>query len=285
MAERAHFWVKAMRSARCNILFCSLLVVPLLPSGLLGERKGPPPSPIQSNIEVKWRVVANNGVMVPNDGRNFNSYNEPSLNVNQLVVFRARSKGGMGREPAHAVFIPNMAQETPVITVFDRTTSLPQPNNLGMTFREPPSFPRIDLRSDTIASRGNHGPAWRSGQAGGFSETPAGTPGIYTNPFGILIAGASNLGEMLGFSFFGVPGLDRTQFDVFPGTPAVTDGATIVLESRKAFRKRRPTVRASAAQPELNAGCPQQVWSCGKSTSQPMRRSTFTASTATTGRS
>lgn len=219
-----------MRSTRCKVWFYCLLAGHLFASGLLGEQKGSPPSRIKSNIEFKWQVVVNNGVMVPNDERNFNSYNEASVNVNQLVVFRARSKGGMGGEPAHGVFIRDMAQGTPIMTVFDRTTRLPQPNNLGGTFREPPSFPRIDMWTGTIASRGNHRPAWRYGLQGGFSETRAGTTGIYTNPFGILITGISNLGETPGFSFFGVPGLDQTKFDVFPGAPAVTGGGTIVFK-------------------------------------------------------
>jgi hypothetical protein len=48
----------------------------------------------------------NNAVTVPGDTRKFNSYNQPSVNINRLVVFRARSKGGMSGEPAHGVFSP-----------------------------------------------------------------------------------------------------------------------------------------------------------------------------------
>src|SRR5258708_39154280 len=43
--------------------------------------------------------------------------------------------------------------------------------------------------------------------------------------------------------------------------------------------------RASFQYPVLNAGFPQQVWSRGKSTSQPIRRRTFTVSIATSGSS
>ena len=49
---------------------------------------------------------------------------------------------------------------------------LGQPTPLT-TFIEPPSFPRIDMRSDTIASRGNHQPVWRYVLPDG-SETRAG---------------------------------------------------------------------------------------------------------------
>lgn len=179
-----------------------------------------------------WQVVVNNGVVVPGTTRTFNSYNQPSLNVDELVVFRARSRGGMGG-PAHGVFLRDMAAGTPVTTVFDRTTEVPPPNNLETTFVEPPSFPRIDMTSDTIASRGNHPPVWRY-LLGDGTETRAGTTGIYTNPFDDLITGASLLGAVPDFTFFAVPHVPpypaAVRFDVFPGAPAVTDHATIVFK-------------------------------------------------------
>ena len=62
------------------------------------------------------------------------------------------------------------------------------------------------------------------------TETRAWTTGVYTNPFGALIAEASKLGAVAEFSFFEVPEAPGTPFDVFPGAPAVTDGATIVFK-------------------------------------------------------
>ena len=54
----------------------------------------PLPSP---SVVFDWQIVVNNGVKAPGDEeRKFNSYNPPSLNVDRLVVFRARTKGGMG---------------------------------------------------------------------------------------------------------------------------------------------------------------------------------------------
>ena len=176
-----------------------------------------------------WQVVVNNGVTVPGDARKFNSYNQPSVNVDGLVVFRARSKGGTSGEPAHGVYTRDMALRTGVIRLFDRTTEVPQPNNLGTTFVEPPSFPRIDQWSNTIASRGNHQPVWTYVLPDG-TETRAGTTGVYTNPFGGLIAGASNLGAVPGFEPFAVPDEGALKFDVFPGAPAVSDTATIVFK-------------------------------------------------------
>jgi uncharacterized membrane protein YgcG len=57
----------------------------------------------------EWQVVINNGDYMPTeeciDGlpvdedakcRHFNSYNQPSVSINRMVVSRARSKGGGG---------------------------------------------------------------------------------------------------------------------------------------------------------------------------------------------
>jgi hypothetical protein len=187
------------------------------------------------SVTYSWQVVVNNGDKVPGDARAFNSYNQPSLNVGGLVVFRGRSKGGSGGEPAHGVFERDMAAGTEVTTILDRTTKVPQPNNLDSTFIEPPSFPRIDMWSDSIATRANHQPVWNyvvgtDPGTGELIETRAGTTGIYTNPFGSLIAGTSNLGAVPDFDFFAVPGIaPAIKFDVFPGAPAVT-GATVVFK-------------------------------------------------------
>jgi hypothetical protein len=200
---------------------------------------GAPPSPAAEDpppVAFVWSTVVNNGDPVPGDSRKFNSYNQPSLNVDRLVVFRARSKGGQGGEPAHGVFTRDMVPGTSVDPVFTRNTLVPQPNNLDTKFVEPPSFPRIDMRSDTIASRGNHPPVWEYSvgvdpETGEPITTRAGTTGIYTNPFGALIAGTSNLGAVPDFGFFAVPGTNpAVKFDVFPGAPAVTDIATVVFK-------------------------------------------------------
>ena len=180
-----------------------------------------------------WVTVVNNSdLMPPLEVRNFNSYNQPSVNVDGLVVIRARSRGGppLG-QPTHGIYTRDMADDgSPIVSILDRTTEVPQPNNLDTTFVETPSFPRIDMDSDTIATRGNHQPVW------GYTppdsdETRAGTTGIYTNPFGPLLTGAAKLGAVPEFSFFEVPELaSGTPFDVFPGAPSVTQGNTIVFK-------------------------------------------------------
>ncbi len=215
-------------------------------------------------VSFNWSTVVNNGDYMPTKTcdpaaanpttppcKTFNSYNQPSVNGKGLVVFRARSKGGegggggegetaagiaddggseAGNQPVHGVYTRDMSVAgNPIVKILDRKTDVPQPNNLGTKFVEPPSFPRIDIGSNTIATRGNHQPVWRYTLPDG-SETRAGTTGIYTNPFGDLITGASKLGSVPDFSFFEVPEVPLLPFDVFPGSPAVTGGNTIVFK-------------------------------------------------------
>ena len=146
------------------------------------------------------------------------------------MVIRARSRGGQGgQQNVHGIYTRDMAAGGPVVRILDRDALVPEPNNLDTTFIEPPSFPRIDIGSNTIATRGNHQPVWRYFLEDG-TETRAGTTGIYTNPFVDLITGASKLGIVPEFSFFEVPEAPGIPFDVFPGAPAVTDGAIIVFK-------------------------------------------------------
>jgi len=182
----------------------------------------------------RWSTVVNNNDEMPYNpqGRTFNSYNQPSVNTDGLVVFRARSRGGQGGgQPTHGIYTRDMSgKSNPIERILDRTTEVPQPNNLYTTFVETPSFPRIDMDSDTIATRGNHQPVWEYVPEGENEETRAGNTGIYTNPFGDLITGASKLGAVPEFSFFQVPEYPGTLFEVFPGAPAVTGGDTIVFK-------------------------------------------------------
>ena len=153
------------------------------------------------------------------------------MNTDGLVVIRARSRGGPPLGPAtHGIYTRDMADpDSEVVRILDRTSTVPHPNNLGSRFAETPSFPRIDMNSATIATRGNHQPVHRYRLDDG-SETRAGTTGIYTNPFGTLETGAAKLGHVPGFAFYGVPEFGNMPFEVFPGAPSVTDGNTIVFK-------------------------------------------------------
>jgi len=189
-----------------------------------------------------WSTVVNNGDYMPSDlcdpaapaappCAKFNSYNQPSVSAGRRVVIRARSRGGHGMgEPVHGIYARDMAAAGPVVKILDRATLVPQPNNRGTVFHEPPSFPRIDIGSNTLATRGNHQPVLKVLNAAGEIVEQVGTTGIYTNPFGDLITGASKLGAVADFSFFEVPERPGTLFDVFPGAPAVTDGNIIVFK-------------------------------------------------------
>lgn len=187
-----------------------------------------------------WQTVVNNGDFIPTAScnpitptsppcRKFNSYNQPSVNEKNLVVFRARSKGGSGGEPVHGVYTRDMNIAGPIVKVLDRDTLVPAPNTENSKFIEPPSFPRIDMVSSMVATRGNHPPVFGYTLPDG-TDTKVGTTGIYTNPFGSLITGVSKLGAALGYSFFQVPEYPGVAFDVFPGAPAVTQGSTIVFK-------------------------------------------------------
>ena len=179
----------------------------------------------------QWSTAFNNNDLMPYAGdRTFNSYNPPSVNTRGMVVVRARSRGGPPQGPAtHGIYMRDMGQaDSEIARVLDRTTLVPEPNNLGTTFVETPSFPRIDMHSDTIATRGNHQPVLQYGSDD--DETRAGTTGIYSNPHGELITGAAKLGHVPGFQFFGVPEQNNVTFEVFPGAPSVTNGNIIAFK-------------------------------------------------------
>src|SRR5210317_1500194 len=164
---------------------------------------------------LEWTTVVNNNDLIPPlELRTFNSYNQPSVNTEGLVVMRARSRGGPPLGPAtHGIYTRDMSiADSEIVRILDRSTPVPQPNNLGTKFVETPSFPRIDMHSATIATRGNHSPVHRY-QLDDGSETRAGTTGIYTNVSGVLTAGAAKLGHVPGFAYYGVPEFGDIAFE------------------------------------------------------------------------
>ncbi len=194
------------------------------------------------DLTYQWFTVVNNGDLIPGTGKFFNSYNQPAVNTHGMVVFRARSRGGEG-QPEHGIYIRDMEYLTPARTVFRRNGEVPQPNNSlqpdgGLAkFNEFPSVPRIDAGSDTIATRAQSKPVWVYTLNG--SETNVGTAGIYTNPRGIPTTGASLLGIVPGFEYFRGPGR-RTGHALrpVPGSPAITERATIVFKGNLRLRRR-----------------------------------------------
>lgn len=186
-----------------------------------------PPEPPQFT----WATVVDNNDDIPDHAKKFNSYNQPSVNDQGLVVFRARGKGG-GGGTIQGIYTRDMAApDGDIVRIFERdATRVPCPNNLGTPFGEPPSFPRIDRSGETIVTRANHKPVWSYTPADPTETTRAGTSGIYANPYGELITAASKLGGVSDYAFFAVPGsAPPTFFDVFPGAPAVTHDSDDVI--------------------------------------------------------
>ena len=198
--------------------------------------------------DTQWRTVANNGNFMPSTScvpsapaptsppcRFFNSFNQPSVNTEGLVVFRARSKGGESQgEPLQGVYTRDMSKNGPkngpIVRIIDRDTPVPQPNNRGTTFRETPSFPRIDMNSPTVVTRGNHPPVWQVVNEAGEVVEQAGTNGVYANPFDDVVTAESRLGSVPVFSYFQVPESPGTAFDIIPGSPAITHHDIIVFK-------------------------------------------------------
>ncbi|MDH5339760.1 MAG: hypothetical protein OEW22_08285, partial [Rubrivivax sp.] len=54
---------------------------------------------------LSWATVVNSADVMPGTSRNFNSFNQPSVNASGLVVLRARSRGGQGAgEPVRGIY-------------------------------------------------------------------------------------------------------------------------------------------------------------------------------------
>ena len=116
-------------------------------------------SPQPLTCDGSWYTVVNNADPIPDkvdfDGKNFSSYNAASVNNDGLVVFRARSTGG--DNPSTGIFVRDMPNGK-LVRQAGRRTLVPPPNNLDTTFFEFPSFPRMSITNDYIATRGNHDP-------------------------------------------------------------------------------------------------------------------------------
>ncbi len=167
-------------------------------------------------------------------GKNFFSFNQPSINSDGKVVFRARAKapgGAGGGEPHRGVWSVDLCSSPALQTILDTETVVPAPNNLGSIFNETPSIPRIDISSPLLATRGNSQPVWTYTDPVTQLETRAGTTGIFTWLNGPLTTGVNLLGNVPDFSYFQVPGAPvGTKFDVFPGSPTATNGKYIAFK-------------------------------------------------------
>jgi hypothetical protein len=205
----------------------------------------------QAGPTLRWATVVNNNSSAPDSigSEAFFSYNQPSVNDAGLVAFRARARapagaasgGGSvgGGEPVRGIFTRDMSLPNAAVTTIASNRApndvVPGPNNTGGTFNENPAFPRMDAASNTVAFRGQSTPVfeYRTGvnPDGTAITTKGGTSGVYTNPGGALVTGASLLGNVNNsvyssnpdLSHFQVPGTTPgTKFDQFPGAPTVS---------------------------------------------------------------
>ena len=176
----------------------------------------------------RWQTVANNATAIPGPGNMFfSSYGQPSVNTKGQVVFRARTTGGGQRSTG--IFYMN-ALYSPVKVMADNRLEVPYPNNLNTEFTEFSAFPRISLNNNIMSIRGLHSPVYRY-VLGDGEETRIGNTGVYMKfGDGLLVTGASRLGAVPEFEYFGVPSQKALAFDVFPGPQAVTDSGVVVFK-------------------------------------------------------
>lgn len=204
----------------------------------------------QAASVITWKTVANNGDIMPGSDKVFNSYNQPAVNANGLVVFRARSQGGEGggdggesgstalisqdaegNQPIHGIYTRNMAAFNSKVTKWAaRGDAVPSPNNTNAAFKEFPSTPRIDLVSSLIATRGQSDPIWNYVLDDG-SETKIGTSGIFASSTGAPKTAVDQLGVVSDYAYFQVPDAPAsTKFDQFPGSPSPNGRSMVVFK-------------------------------------------------------
>jgi hypothetical protein len=181
-----------------------------------------------------WRVVTDNTREIPGfAGRTLNSYNDPSVNSQGLVVFRARSTGKQGG-PIRGIFARNMAEGLPMDIVYLAQSEVPWPNNTAYRsdagrFNEFPSFARVDAGSPTIVTRGQSQPTW--GYEVDGEEARVGTSGVFVHFRGQQVTAMTQLGAVPGFEYYAVPGAPvYTRFEQFPGAPSVMDRETVAFK-------------------------------------------------------
>ncbi len=190
---------------------------------------------VHGKAAASWQTVVNNTMTMPNTTQNFNSYNQPSVNAHGTVVFKGQGQGKNG--PTFGIYERNLfgGGMPGITTITDNSTAVPQPNNTTYngqpaTFIQFPSFPRIDIGSDTVAFRGQSQPVLTYTLPDG-TETRAGSTGVFSNPTGPLETGLGLFGALPNYAYFEVPGAPpATRFDQFPGAPAVTGGNMVVFK-------------------------------------------------------
>ena len=181
-----------------------------------------------AGMELAYQTVVNNGDLIPGASSFFNAYNQPSINSDGFVLFRARGKGGAEGQPATGIFGRQLATQSLagglIRSIALRGELLPHPNNQGAEFVEFPSFPRIESNTMLGSFRAQSSPSWKPSE----DAESIGTSAIFANPQGLLSNVVNQLGAVSGFGGFAVPGLSvATKFDQFPGAPSPTENKVV----------------------------------------------------------
>lgn len=196
-----------------------------------------------------WTTVVNSNDLVPEivpPDRTFNSFNPPSVSAKGMVVFRGRSTGH-SKGPVSGIFKREFEQGSQIVKVVARSapnetssTLVPDPNNMEAVYIEFPSFPRISINTNVIATRGMHKPVWEWTAANGVEKERSGTTGVYVeleldDGSRKLVTGASRLGSVNNdfANVYDVPYANKTHggvFDVFPGAPSITDNNVVAFK-------------------------------------------------------
>jgi hypothetical protein len=201
---------------------------------------------IHGLAQLSWSTVVNNNLVMPYSSYNFNSYSQPSVNSNGLVVFKGQSSIATSGAGTDTLLVPSgsltgiytrlmSSGHSQVVRIADTSTTVPSPNNTKYNgqyalFTEFPNFPRIDIAQSTVAFRGQHLPVYTYTPKGG-SKTSVGSAGIYSNPVFSLSTGVGQMAAAPGYSYFQVPGAaSGTHFDQFPGAPAIDCSSILAFQ-------------------------------------------------------
>jgi len=178
-----------------------------------------------------WKTIANSDTLIPGTAKTFSSFNQPSISNKCFVTFRARGTGPSS--PPRGVYYVKLCKKKKKQTIkklYAAGDKVPWPNNSNAPFTEFPSFSRVDITSNFIASRGQSQPVWTYTTPSG--DTKVGTAGVYYARRKMLNprTGASLLGSVPGFWYFSVPDFPGKRFDQFPGAPVPFDKKYIAFK-------------------------------------------------------
>lgn len=162
-----------------------------------------------------WRTIVNNANVMPGAALTFNSFNQPSVNSNGVVVFRARSKGSAGAgESTNSV---EFSAEPPTWSTIDAAAGTGPAGIL--------TFPRYAVPGAPAGTRFDQFP----GAPAVTNGTVIAFKGNYTDPadtLGKTGVHSRDVAANAGQSAIQVVANSNTVIPNPPGAPVVTFGST-----------------------------------------------------------